>query len=376
MALQARRGRNQKGICFVPSSCSHLDHKVCSLSAARQECLADVRVDSRVPSSSVVLDSRIFDRLMVKESEEVQLEAHNESVPNLSQATFGLHSTRGLDNLKVASAISKRVNDLREDLEGLILADGDEFLVARLDIEFTVLDISPSSPSRVSWNELESIHLVPKRGAAPSNLVVLGELGASAHIEDCRAVESNPMFRYSSFIGFLEELRESFEGFSKDSLFAGLGYAEEVQVFSTYDSESGERSETSSLASPSMIAAYKGWFEKMLPDRRRSASNLGDAISDAVRSAEVIRNENNLPTVFLVFSSGVFSAGPNPVKTIKRAQDLSGTLFLFLHCGDGVQLDILEAMADEVGGSLLKIDSGEGIRRAVSSVNNLAGRGV
>ncbi len=373
MVLHARRGRNQKGICFVSSSHSQLDRKVCAIEAGPLRCLADVRSDSRVPEGSVVIDSRLFDRLALNENDEVVLSIYEDTLHDMSQLVMSLRSTRGLDNMKVADAISKRVNDLREDFEGLILAAGDNLVVTRLDLAFSVVEVRPRSPGRVLWKQLESIRLVPQAGITPSNLVVVSELGGSSHIEDCGGAEAAP--RYSNYLHFLDLLGESFSGLGGGAKFSGLGFSEEVHTFSTFDSETGEPSEVSFLESASVIAAYSNWVEELLAHSKRSTSNLGDAVSDAVRIAERIRAENRLPIAVVVLSSGVFSSGPNPVKTIRRGQGLSDTTFFFLYCGTGVQSDILEAMAEQVQGILLKIDSNEDISNAVYSLSNRTARG-
>ena len=376
MRLQVKRGRNQKGICYLSSSHLGFDHKVCWIRTENGECLADIRTNERVPVNTLVLDLRIFDILGMNEDDEVVLDAVDLTPASSSEITLRLRSERGLDNSKVAEAISKRVNDLRGDFEGLIVFPGELIPIARLELTFEVAEVLPQSPSRIVWNALERIRLLPAAARRSKNIVCVTEVGGASHIADVLAPDGSKIPRHSIILEALVGMESSLVFSSGQAYFAGLAFSDEVHIFETYDSETGAPSDLANLESKSMIKAYRKWIEGTLEEHKRSPSDLGDAVSDSIALAERIREMNGLPTAVVIFSSGIFSAGPNPVKCIRRAQGLRQTGFFLLQVGSTGETEILEAMAGAVGGLHLHLTRTSDIREVLERVSRWTGEEV
>ena len=131
MDIKAKQGRNQKGLCFVSEE-SDINEGVFRITCNEKKLLADLRKSSSVPTELIVLDQRIFKWLECNEDEELVLEKITDDIPSCSEIRLLLSSTRDLDNRTIADAISKRVNDLHDDFDGLILQVGQEFQIERL----------------------------------------------------------------------------------------------------------------------------------------------------------------------------------------------------------------------------------------------------
>lgn len=370
MELRAKRGLNQKGICYTNSLHSDFDQEVCRVGNESSDCLVDIRLNDNIASEMIVLDQRVFDKLGLVEDDTVVVTPIGISVPSVSEVFLCVNSSQGLDNSKVAQAISKRVNDFREDFDGLVLRNGDSIRVDRLGLSFEVREIKPSSPARILWTKLGNIRLIPEAEASPMNLVCVMEVGGASHIEDVHGAEGLSSPRYRMYLDLLDDFSSARQRFGRDRQFAGLAFSDDVHFFETYDSDTGQSREIAFLESRSLIFAYKVWIQEILPTKRRSPSDLGHALSDAIEVAERMRETNDLPTAVVVFSSGVFSTGPNPVKTIRRAQGQTNLGFFFFYSGEGVELDIIEAMANKVDGTIKKIDTTEDIEGALKSIDS------
>jgi hypothetical protein len=353
MQLKPVRGRNQSGICFASSEDKEVNSGVYRLICNTETWLADVRTNSQITPGMIVLDSRIFDALKAQDTSDISLESYSTEVMTLEEIVAKVESTKGLDSVKVADAISRRAGDLREDLDGLILRDNDDLTISRLGIHFTISRLQPKSPGRVEWNHLSTIRLEAPAKIQPCNILAMLEVGASAHIQDAE----NSRRRVEVFIDTLREFATRFDQYATGGLFSGLVFSEEVIQFTAFDSDTGERRESVKLDSKSIIEAYLDWIEEMLPEHSREPSDLGDAISDSVEIAQKMTASNGLPTAIILLSSGVFSAGPNPVKSAKRGLGLDKIGFIILTAGEGVELDILSAVGNLYNQQPIKIDN-------------------
>ncbi|TFH03388.1 MAG: hypothetical protein E4H14_16750, partial [Candidatus Thorarchaeota archaeon] len=188
MYLKAKQGRNQKGLCFVSGRERNIGNGLYQISYDGNSMLADIRVSSNVPEDLIILDHRIFKGISCQENCDLQLEEILSHVPTCIELRLSLTSTRNLDNRKVADAISMRVSDLTDDFDGLILTVGQSFEIDRLSIRFIVKSLDPvehnHNAARISWKQLEKIHLDPIESLTPTNIVCIIELGAAAQISD------------------------------------------------------------------------------------------------------------------------------------------------------------------------------------------------
>jgi hypothetical protein len=374
--LQAKQGRNQQGLCFVSDNEEWQKEGVYKITYSGKSILADLRVSSKVPDGFIILDQRIFSLLACKEDADLELDVISSKVPQCSIIRLSVTSTRELDNRTIANAISQRVNDIKEDFDGLVLQEGQSVRIERLGINFTVESLSPLDDStkaaRINWNNLEKIHLDPVESLEPVNIVYVVEIGAAAQVSDVLDSTVGNTSRYKIVLEALRRFSESYTHFGAGTEFRGFAYSDEVLPFSFFDSETGTPTEVSEIDSISTFIGFIEWIEQLIPDHVGRPSNPGEALRISIRSIENFSNSNSYPTILLFFSSGIHTSGPNPVKVMKDV--ISGTDFQIL-CfvpGEKANFEVMEAIAEIGHGSAIKVVSSENIGSLIEGFSELA----
>jgi hypothetical protein len=329
----------------------------------------DVRSSEKVPNGVVILDSRISDILGVVEESEVSLDPVSDKFPTCSEIHLGVVSTRGLDNEKVARAMSKRMDDFREHLDGLILFEGQDFMITDFGITLHVLSLDPqdstTSAAQISWENLLKIHLAPMV-SHPFNLCILVEAAAATQIEDVNSSDGH-ISRHQAIRKAIMNLEMQFS-VAQNVLFSGIAFSEEVVFFKTFDSETGEESEISTLHSPSLLRAYGEWIEETVSQNQNAPSNPGEALKRGLAIAKTLTDTNGLQTAVLLFSSGVHSAGQNPVKIARTESDSENIVVFAISVGSDSVADIMEAIAKEGGGAFIHLDREEKTETIIESI--------
>jgi len=371
--MKAKQGRNQKGLCFVSEE-SSIDDGVYQISYNERVLLSDVRASSNVPKDMVVLDNRIFNWLSCNADDEIELQRVEATIPTCSSIRLTLSSTRDLDNRTIADAISKRVNDLQDDFDGLILQIGQSFQIDRLGIRFTVQSLDPidmdNKTSRISWNELDKIHLDPVESLNPFNIICIIEVGAAAQISDVETDVSN-VPRYKAALDAIHYLSEIYPISNSKAQFRGLAYSDEIEIFTTFDSQTGSPVEVSSIDSRSLFLRFNKWVESLIPDRKSQPSSPGEALDLGLLSAKDI--SNSFPTLILFFSSGVHTSGPNPVKIVKSHDDISPILCFVP--GKKSNHDLMEAIAEISHGKTIIVTRSDDIKKIADAITDILAGG-
>ncbi|TFG32056.1 VWA domain-containing protein [Candidatus Thorarchaeota archaeon] len=383
MILRAKQGRNQKGLCFVSSKESNLESGVFELNYKDKWLLADIRLSQHVPEDLLILDDRLFRELGCFNESELILHPTSNDVPYCSELRLSVVSTKGLDNRVIADAISKRVNDLQDDFEGLILKLGQEILIERLGIIFKVLFLFPKddvlSASRISWNVLEEIHLTPKNDFPLFNICSVIEIGAAAQIVDIEneatddTCETLP--RYEAAISAIKLLAKSYSGYGTITQFCGFAYSDEVVRYQLYDSQTGESIPSSSLYSHSILFAFTEWLRSIASSHKGRASNPGEALRVAIETASNFQDLNEYPTILLFCSSGIHSVGPNPVKEVKKSLSNSKLRILSLNLGLDRNLDLMEAIAKTGNGKAIGVKQMSEVEQLLLLLSELVSKG-
>jgi hypothetical protein len=316
--------------------------------------------------------------LHCSDENEINLIVLSSKLPTCTEIHLDIISKRDIQNHAVAQAISKRIDDFQEHFEGLILQTGQEFVVSDLGISFVVRSLSPTDPgtnaARISWKNLLKIHL----GALefqPSNLCIIAEVAAATQIADVRikaaAGEDNTISRHKAILQSLAVIEENFNGYGNDAQFAGIVFSDEVLPFITFDSQTGEEAETTSLHSSSLIGAFRKWLDTALDEFSNRASNPGIALTLGFEKAQSLSESNGLPTTIVFFSSGVYSTGQNPVKVTRTNIGDQGIRVLSISVGEDSATDIMEAIAKEGSGKSLHMDSADRMDLIVDAINDL-----
>jgi len=333
---------------------------------------ADVKSSVNVPNGTIILDSRVSAILEVDEEHDISLEPISGEIPTCSEIRLGVVSTKGLDNQKVAQAMSKRIDDFQEFLDGLILYEGQELPIAELGINLHILSMSPDDSSidvaRISWKQLLKIHLA-SIDSHPCNLCIIVEIAAATQIVDVDSGDQR-ISRHQAILSSLSKIEEQFVSLKQDVLFSGIAFSDEVFPFNTFDSQTGEETEVTSFYSSSLIGAFREWIDKMITDNLTMPSNPGEALKRGLATAQSLTDSNNLNTAVLFFSSGIYSAGQNPVK-ITRTKGRDEAIAVFtMSIGADSMVDIMEAIAKEGNGASIHIDNIEKSDAIVDTIDS------
>jgi hypothetical protein len=365
MILKAKQGRNQKGFCFVPGGEPGFEIGVYEIEYNEKKIFADIRKSSQVPTGLAILDSRVFSWLGCQENADVTFSYCSFDIRRCEELELSLSSTKNLDNKSIADAISKRIVDLKDDFDGLILKKEHKIIIERLGIQFTVNSIAPiddeCNACRIVWNDLKSIHLIPVLGVPAYNLICVIEVGAAAHIDDVVQTSpegvSKPILRYQISLEALNQIMSAYSGYSSGSYFSGIIYSDEVMPYSVFDPQTGNLVEISLLFSKSLLESFSEWVLQEIPAHKNKPSNPGQALAVAFEHGFSLQESREHPTVILFCSSGVHSHGPNPVKMVKNSIGSREIPVFCLSIGSGSNSDVLEAIASLTKGRMVKVDS-------------------
>ena len=359
MYLKAKQGRNQKGLCFVSEQDGSLKNGLYRISCGDKSLLADIRTSSNVPQDMMILDQRIFKGISCHEDSDVQLEEISTDIPTCTEIRLSLTSIRDLDNRKIADAISKRVSDLTDDFDGLVLTIGQSFQIERLGIRFSVKSLEPVDKihhaARISWKNLDRIHLDPVASLIPSNIVCIFEVGAAAQISDVKSGSDKSVPRYNAALQAIKQISESYSDYNSNAQFYGFAYSDEIQHFTLFDPETGNPTEVSRIDSPAIFIAFIQWIERLISDYVDCPSNPGVALETGFERAIELSKLNSLQTVILFFSSGVHTSGPNPVKVAKNKTTSTSPRILCFIPGEKSNHDVMMAIAEVSQGKAIAV---------------------
>lgn len=378
MKLHPKRGRNQQGLCFVSSETIDSTIETCELICGSNSVYSDIRGSEKVPVGIIILDARIFDRLDCTDEEEIRLIALSDKLPVCTEIHLDVVSRRALQNHTVAHAISERIDDFQEHFEGLILSQGQEFSLSELGVSFMVRSLSPTDPTtdaaRIVWKQLRKIHLGAEE-SQPSNLCIIVEVAAATQITDVQfgadVGESNYITRHQAILQTLEVIEGKFSGYDNDAQFAGIVFSDEVLPFITFDSQTGEETEITILHSSSLIGVFRKWIGTTLDEFSNRPSDPGAALKNGLEKAQALSDSNGLPTTIVFFSSGVYSAGQNPVKITRTNLGDKAVKVLSISVGEDSATDIMEAIAKEGKGIAFHLDSDDRMNLIVDSINKM-----
>jgi hypothetical protein len=200
----------------------------------------------------------------------------------------------------------------------------------------------------------------------PFNLCILVETAAATQIVDVES-EDGKISRLQSIVQAISTLEKNLT-LNKDVLFSGFAFSDEIVIFRTFDSQTGEETGVSSLHSPSLLRAYSDWVSKFASENEKSPSNPGEALKQGLAIASSLSGTNGLQTAVLFFSSGVYSSGKNPVKIARTIGGPEEVVIFAVSVGSDSVTDIMEAVAEESGGAYIHLDSDEKTQTIVETI--------
>lgn len=376
LKLRAKRGRNQQGLSFVSTHTFDSSSSTCEISCNSKSIYSDIRESAKIPEGIIILDARVFDMLQC--NDEVTITLLSDKIPTCTEINLDITSQRDLHTHTVAQAISKRIDDFQEHFEGLILQKGQEFTISDLGITFVVRSLSPTDPvsngARIIWKNLLKIHLGALESHA-TNLCIIAEVSAATQISDVQiwgdVNVDTTVSRHKAILQALETIENKFNAYGNEAQFAGIVFSDEVLPFITYDSQTGEESETTALHSSSLIEAFRKWFDTSLDDFSNRPSNPGAALKHGMEQAQSLNESNGLSTTIVFFSSGIYSAGQNPVKVTRMNLGDRPIRILCISVGQDSATDIMEAIAKEGKGKSIHMTSEDRMDSIVKAINEM-----
>ncbi|MFX1560251.1 MAG: vWA domain-containing protein [Promethearchaeota archaeon] len=378
MKLRPKRGRNQQGICFVSPETIDSTTETCELICLSNSIYSDIRSSAKVPEGIIVLDARIYDMLDCSDEDEIELKVFSDKIPICEEINLDVISKRALENQTVAHAISKRIDDFQEHFEGLVLQQGQEFSIPELGVSFMVRFLSPTDPTtgiaRIVWKHLLKIHLGAEE-FQPCNLCFIVEVAAATQIADVLFNADSGGFdfltRHQAILQTLEVIERNYNAYGEDAQFAGIVYSDEVLPFITFDPQTGDENEITRLNSSFLIKAFRNWVDTTLEEFSNRPSNPGAAIKTGLEKAQLLGAKNGLPTTIVFFSSGVHSAGQNPVKITRTNLEDKYVRVLSVAVGEDSATDIMEAIAKEGKGTVIHLNSVNRMKLIVDAINHM-----
>jgi hypothetical protein len=228
---------------------------------------------------------------------------------------------------------------------------------------------SSYNAARITWKNLEKIHLDPVESLHPFNIVCIFEVGAAAQISDVKKDGEN-ITRYRTALEAIKKVSEIYSDSSTKAQFRGFAYSDEVFPFKMFDSETGNPIEVSSIHSSTIFVAFSEWIESLIPNHKGKPSNPGEALEIGLDSAEQLES-NSLSTIILFFSSGTHTSGGNPVKIAKNKSQHGDFPILCFVPGKNSNHDVMEAIAENSGGLVTKVIDFEDVDNIVDTLLEL-----
>ncbi|MHA1936006.1 MAG: hypothetical protein ACW97A_12045 [Candidatus Thorarchaeota archaeon] len=354
MRAKVIRGRNQRGISFTSQS-SDDKHNVVAISFGEKNVFTDVRFSSKVPNGSLILDSRLFDELGCDSESEVEITSIDDEIPRCGKITLAVGSTEEIDADKIATAISKRVEEFEEHLDGLILKTEQVVRIPELKLLLVVKDLEPRHAllkvARVSWKHLLKIQLEEQISLGCFNLCCAIDYGVTSfkteHTadDDFKSFDELASRTVTTLLSGLEMCKEN-------PLFSSFVFSDDLDFYETFLPESGDKNYITRIDSASVSHAHNIWLSKMIETHKERLSNPGIAIKKALEITEEMRATDRKPTLVVLISNGAYTTGPNPVSII-RDWNLDGVAIFVIYFNATSDLAILEAIADVGGGKSL-----------------------
>ncbi|MFX1264310.1 MAG: hypothetical protein ACFFH0_02960 [Promethearchaeota archaeon] len=326
----------------------------------------------------MILDSRLFDELECQESSVVEVTSVGNSIPLCNEITLSVESLAGLDNRKVVEAVSRRIEDFQEHIDGLVLMVNQTVSIPELRLKLTVQDIRPAAEAlgaaRVSWKNVLKVNLSPSE-LSPAledlcfNICVVSDVGAAMKIADVvesgetstsvTSTHEGALTRHKTALLVIRHLL-ALPNNHQDSTVALIAYGEEALSFPGTDSpEDDERLPCDSES----LGPLDSWLSHQFDIHSTEPSNPGVGLVEGLKRAAELTDENGLSTAVLFLSGGAFSAGQNPVSVVRDLQMDNRVNLFCIALGAESDYELLEAVANAANGQILGINHTRDVAR-------------
>ncbi len=332
-----------------------------------ESVLTRLNESHRVPADLVVIDKRLYDSLNLEATTEVNIVPIETALPNCSEITLTVSSKRDIDVKEVVKALSKRIEDMEEHLDGLILTIGQKIDLHALGITIRVREMTPKSDAlaaaRIDWRSVLKVYLEADMGGRCFNLCLVTDVGAASKKSDIflsssevEVVGDGVVKRYEAANQLSRSLLGILSTCEGEPFFSSVAYSDRTTVYRAFDSEDGIVKDISSMHSASIVESHSEWLSDQIREHSDKPSNPSEGLKVGIEKAEELRRRMSIPTLLVFLSSGTYTLGPNPVMVVKKL--LANTLGIHLICiglGNRCEDSILTAIADSGGGTVALI---------------------
>lgn len=349
MNMKAIQGRNQRGISFVSKSVN--SQRFAEIQYSHLSVLSEILHSEKVPEGVIVIDSRLWSFLGLTENQQVSLQPHD-PIPKAHTLSLAAISTDSrTPHHKIAEDLWNRMDDFKDDLDGLIVQVGQKIPIPREQVELTVSEIAPESLdgyAQIHWDEL--LKLVLSRGieSPPFNLCCVIDCGAASRTKDVidTSIGRPEMIpRYEAGISLISNLLRNL--LQDDScLFSAIAFSTKLEVFHTYDSSTGEELSITTIESRDLIPEFEKWFRGLLETHRVEPSNPALGLERGIELAFSQKQQNSYASVILFLSSGTYSEGPNPVSCARLDDADENIVVIAIGVGENADQELLRGIAE------------------------------
>ncbi|MFW9888163.1 MAG: hypothetical protein ACFFER_08280 [Candidatus Thorarchaeota archaeon] len=364
MDVEAIKGRSQKGISFVHPSMTTIT--TAKLSYGGVIVFSDIRTSERVASGSIVMDSRIFNELGCEEHSEVSLTAVSETIPDSNELSLLINSLEGLESTKAVDALSKRIEDLKDYLDGLIVRMGQRIDIAELGVGLVVDNLNPIAEklqaSRIMWNQLLKVNLAAQ-AELPScfNVCFVTDVGASSSIEDVEMEDgTGGITRLKAGLHAIEAILSSIRE-CHDTLVSAIAFGESSKQLATSEGSALQLSSKS-------CQPIHNWLSEQNNDRSDEPSNPGSALELSIEVAQHLNSRNGLSSMVILISGGAFTSGRNPISMARKIGTRDDIFLTCVALGIKSDRDLMQAIAIAGNGSLIHIDQFKDVTRLIEGI--------
>jgi len=349
MNLQAIRGRNQRGIAFLPEALD-TDSDYAQLTFEGTHVLTSIKKNPKIPKSTIILDMKHYDSLGLSEGAKIQVQFIKADIPICTEITLQVLSDRLIESDRIVEVFSRKIEDLEPYLDGMILEEGRRYIIEDLGVSLISAKVTPKSRSlnaaRVVWPRVLKVYLEAIKNPKRYNFYIIAESGASFEKDDIE-YDSGFISRNRTTLNLIEKLLP--EILQDLSFFGSLIFSEEFSEFS-HDS--------STDMDIKAVNEYTTWVQRTIADHSSKHSNPSLAIENGIRFASQFYEENHLPTYVLFISSGTYTQGVNPLPLVRNL--LSSTENIFIGCigvGNSIDDAILNEIAEIGQGIMINLTS-------------------
>jgi hypothetical protein len=329
----------------------------------------------------MIIDKRLYKSLRAEASAEVEIVPIEADIPYCEEMTLVVSTRRDVDVRQVVKALSDRIEDMEDHLDGLFLTIDQTLDLDALGISITVNNLSPRSEELdaavVQWRKILRVNLEANLGSNCFNLVFVTDIGAASRKADILTSGDGATQRIDAAEELITSFLETLSFCDGTFFFSSIVFSETLVVFTAPEKASGEYSDIVRVESRNIVKDHNEWIGSLKEEFETSPSDPSSGLSKGLQISRRLFERNRKPTVILFMSGGSYSKGTNPVATVRKEfKDMKDILLVCVGLGIKSEDALLQAIADIVEGTVVSIKDLDDIPEAKDKVMSQIGMDV